>query len=83
MGKIGRIDITKVIDFEVISFEVSTTIIQNKSRYNDNSETENDDDELELEEFNLDNEETICDKSVPKTNNNNKIPKISDISILD
>ncbi|CAB4443166.1 unnamed protein product [Rhizophagus irregularis] len=150
-GKTGRIDTTKVIDLEVTSSEVSTTIIQSESRYNDNSETENDDGELELEvnyklvikqadgtvlpaknysvtvseldefllaiqnnivtllkdkeinandynvsfksekaqgagtllESNSDNEETICDESVPKTNNNNKIPKISDISILD
>ncbi|GBB91281.1 hypothetical protein RclHR1_18470004 [Rhizophagus clarus] len=32
---------------------------------------------------NSDNEEIIRDESIPKTNNNNKIPKISDISILD
>ncbi|RGB36645.1 hypothetical protein C1646_757867 [Rhizophagus diaphanus] len=49
MGKTGRINTTKVIDLEVMSSEVSTTIIQNESRYNDNSETENDDGELELE----------------------------------
>jgi hypothetical protein len=48
-GKTGRIDTTKVIDLEVTSSEVSTTIIQSGSRYNDNSETENDDGELELE----------------------------------
>ncbi|POG66568.1 hypothetical protein GLOIN_2v1844088 [Rhizophagus irregularis DAOM 181602=DAOM 197198] len=34
-------------------------------------------------ESNSDNEEAICDESIPKTNNNNKVPKISDIFILD
>ena len=32
---------------------------------------------------NSDNEEAICDESIPKTNNSNKVPKISDISVLD
>ncbi|RGB25230.1 hypothetical protein C1646_772020 [Rhizophagus diaphanus] len=34
-------------------------------------------------ESNSDNEEAICNESIPKTNNNNKVPKISDISVLD
>ncbi|RGB25427.1 hypothetical protein C1646_771742 [Rhizophagus diaphanus] len=34
-------------------------------------------------ESNSDNKEAICDESIPKTNNNNKVPKISDISVLD
>ncbi|RIA99650.1 hypothetical protein C1645_811233 [Glomus cerebriforme] len=32
---------------------------------------------------NSDNEEAICDESIPKINNNNKVSKISDIFILD
>ncbi|PKK57881.1 hypothetical protein RhiirC2_712649 [Rhizophagus irregularis] len=34
-------------------------------------------------ESNSDDEEIICDESIPKGGNSNKIPKVSDISILD
>ncbi|RIA86879.1 hypothetical protein C1645_828617 [Glomus cerebriforme] len=76
-------NIAKIIDLKATSSEVSTTIIQSESKCN-NLETENESDaELELEESNSNNEESICDESIPNTNNNNKVPKISDISILD
>ncbi|CAB4413607.1 unnamed protein product [Rhizophagus irregularis] len=36
-----------------------------------------------LLESNSDDEEIICDESIPKGGNSNKIPKVSDISIID
>ncbi|RGB32631.1 hypothetical protein C1646_762676 [Rhizophagus diaphanus] len=38
---------------------------------------------LLVDESNSDNEEIICDKSIPKGGNSNKILKVSDISIID
>ncbi|CAB4438669.1 unnamed protein product [Rhizophagus irregularis] len=38
---------------------------------------------LLVDESNSDNEEIICDESIPKGGNSNKIPKVSDISIID
>ncbi|GBC23683.1 uncharacterized protein OCT59_011259 [Rhizophagus irregularis] len=38
---------------------------------------------LLVDESNSDDEEIICDESIPKGGNSNKIPKVSDISIID
>ncbi|UZO18975.1 uncharacterized protein OCT59_010281 [Rhizophagus irregularis] len=38
---------------------------------------------LLVDESNSDDDEIICDESIPKGGNSNKIPKVSDISIID